>query len=117
MSFSFLFGGSNKNEDNPYVQKEEEDAAASSKQSKLSLFGLFDNTNDENTAIIHLKELNQNFLTCNLFIVIVVIIVYVFVGIGAYHSMLQWSFLDSMYFVVETVATIGIPIIRVLKNF
>ena len=97
-----------------YLRKDDDDSSNINLPRRPSTFWnnflSSESNNKESASVIRLKELNNQFLTCNLIIVIVVIVLYVGVGVGAYHDMLEWSRLDAFYFVVVTATTIGMYI-------
>lgn len=57
--------------------------------------------------LFSIHELNEKFIRSNIYSISVVILVYFIFGVITYHLMMKWNALDSVYFVVMTLLTVG----------
>jgi hypothetical protein len=69
--------------------------------------GQLPSTTKSKIKLLSLNDLNEQFMKINIRLVLVTIVVYVIVGVFVYHHLLHWNGLDSLYFLVTTVLSIG----------
>lgn len=68
-------------------------AAAAKDDSKIKLFSI--------------NELNEKFIRSNVYYILLGVFVYIAVGVSVYHHVMKWNRLDTVYFLVITLLTIG----------